>query len=185
MTATTLAAAVLPEPLSEDELARLDDESFTDYVQGCLPSAGLFLTLHKPAVVDRAVTALGVLLDDFNQVVHENREEVGAGEFRRWWATVGGPLRDLLQRRIARAKGAARGARETELRRAARRHREVLGRLAEEIHVHRLAVLAAGVEPEAHDRAMWAALAALTIPVGGEDVRLDEALGRGLIGGVR
>jgi hypothetical protein len=188
---TVLPPVELPEPLSVDELVRLDDEAFTDYVHDALPEPGMFITLHKPALASRMLTTLGVLIQDLHDTMRENRRDMPPAAYQAWCIDFAFPTERLLQGRIARAKGAVRAGRETLLKRqiseqkvAVRRLLDVVGRLAEEIH-HRLAVLAGGFEPEPYERAMWAALAALRVPVDGEDVSLDEALGRGLIGGAR
>jgi hypothetical protein len=191
VTAPTLAkASELPAEMSVDELSRLDAEAFVDYVHAALTSSDHFIGLNQPPVAQRTVDALGDLIRDLQQTAVETRQELGEVGYRQWWAEFGGPLEGLLQRRLARSKGAARNAREVALKReirhlewVVRRYGDALGRLAEEIHHHRIAAVEAGFEPELHDRNMWAALAALSVPLDGELVPLDEALGSGLIGG--
>jgi hypothetical protein len=189
-TPTLTKTPELPAEMSVDELVQLDAEAFVDYVHAALTSSDHFITLNQPPVAQRTVDALGDLIRDLQQAAVETRQELGEAGYRQWWAEFGGPLEGLLQRRLARSKGAARNAREVALKReirhlewVVRRYGDALGRLAEEIHHHRLAAVEAGFEPEPHDRNMWAALAALSVPLDGELVPLDEALGSGLIGG--
>lgn len=192
MTAPTLVEAGLPAELPVDELAQLDAEAFVDYVHAALTSSDHFIALNQPVVAQRTVDALGELLRDLQQTAFENRQELGEVGYRQWWSEQGAPLEGLLQRRLARSKGAARHARENALKAEIRRlgwvvrcYGDTLGRLAEEIHHHRLSAVGAGFEPELHDRNLWATLAALAIPLDGELLPLDEALGRGLIGGAQ
>jgi hypothetical protein len=185
MTATLTEPAADTGVLSVDELVSLDDEAFGDYVFDHLGTGPAWPALLQPQTVERTRVSLKELLADLDDTVAEKRRELSVAAFRDWQADEVHGKRSLIGRRLAAVKNAAKWAADQEKSLERRAFKGVVGRLAEAIHVHRLAAIEAGLEPEPNDRALWAVLSTLTVPVKGEDVQLDEALGRGLIGGGR
>lgn len=185
MTATLNEPAVDTGVLSADELVRLDDEAYADYVYDHLGGGSAWAGLLQPQTVERTRAALLELQADLEETVEEKRRELSATGFRRWLTGSAHAQRSLIGRRLSSVKGALRWAKDHEKDVERSAFRSAVGVLAAAVHVHRLAAVEAGFEAEPHDRALWSVLATLTVPVDGEDVQLDEALGRGLIGGAQ
>jgi hypothetical protein len=124
--------------------------------------------------------ALSDLLADLQQTTRENKATMPKHRYDSWLKSEGLPTRTLLEERLREVRRVTQELHQQRLGRDMNEARVIAAKLAFAIHEHRLACVAAGLEPEPHDRALWARLHDLTVDFGDETLTLNEAVGRGL-----
>lgn len=167
----------LTQDLTANDLVRLDDDSFTEYVvhrvDDDVPDASWEVLLGRPLHA-RVRAALGRLIGEINTEANDNRRTMPPGEYARWSSGVSG-YRAALSLRLRQYEAARDRYRKEERESSAGLVRLLTYAIAD----HRLACVAAGIEPEAHDRALWAALDRLVVHRDGKSLTLTQMLGEG------
>jgi hypothetical protein len=180
VTAASTVEQTAPTILSVDQLRQLDDEALADYIADVLHIGDAWRLLNRPEVVRRTVTALGVLENDLGQTRVEKRGELSEADFEQWRTSVNTPTLGWIRRRRARAERAAHHYREQRFIAQRRAYRATVGRLGAAIREHQHRLLETGVEPEEHDRELWALLDTEVAFFDGVEYTVADALKQGL-----
>jgi hypothetical protein len=183
-------------------LLDLDDEEFTDVVLTSFRIEEDWKLLLAPEVIGRTLSALGDLqtraqqrCDDLHVKLHSSagwrqvdvKRALGKATSHRKVVEVRKGLARQAQRDINRARNDARTeakevrrtARLPELERETMAVRDAVRLLTLAIQRHRLAAVDSGLTPEPADRALWAVLDEVKVPLGPGLATLTEILGRG------
>lgn len=180
----------MPDTVDLTHLHSLTDDQFVQLVETNLGDdapAQLWDGLLHPDVVVRTRRVLGTCSEGIQSQIAERRAEMdafqvdcfarGAEGKKEWfaafreystWRKRALSFRRLVLRRHAAAKRVAATATATPPRQPARRASlgDAVFRLAYAIEVHRIATLAAGIDPERHDRQLWEAPGGIVLELG-------------------
>jgi hypothetical protein len=175
-TTATLAEDAPAVVLTIDQLLALDDEDYADYVEDVLGLGAAWNALNQAPVVRRTLKAIGRLEHDLGRALIANRRGMSPSELREWQVLVGNPTKASIHQRRRGTERAARNAREQELHDQRRAYRDKVGRLGAAIREHQYALLESAVEPEKHDRALWALLDDVSVYFKGAQCTVADAL---------
>lgn len=156
-------------------------DDFVDRVLAAAPHplGAKWEALLAPELVQDTRRALAELLADIQQATHENKREMPKHAYQAWLRETGLPTRRMLEERLREVKQITHNLHQAQLDEQRDEARAVAAKLACAINRHRLATVAAGLDPEPHDRALWAHLEVL-IPYNGGRATLNEMIGRGV-----
>lgn len=160
-----------------------DWDEFVDYVLDNAPPTkpeAVWAELLKPDILGKTKDALSELHRDLSETVAEKKRTLPTYRYVNWRRIEGDRTKEWLTARSRQVKKAAHEIHQELMGRTTNEGRHLARRLATAIQRHRLACVAAGLDPEPHDRELWSLLGSLTAQFGTERWTLDEAIGRGV-----